>query len=47
MRDEVASDLAKMTWKASREQLASIDGPREFRKEAARLMAHVRSELVR
>ena len=46
-RGEVTSDIAQIAWKESREQLASIDGAQGFRKEAVRLMALVRSELVR
>ena len=46
-RGKVTADVARTAWQASREKLASIDGPQGFRDEAARLIAVVRDELVR
>ena len=46
-RGEVTSEMAQMVWSASRENLAGIDGPQEFRAEAERLMNLARGELVR
>jgi hypothetical protein len=46
-RGTVTNDAARRAWMASREKLASIDGPQGFRDEAARLIAVVRDELVR
>jgi len=40
------SDIARIAWKASRKELAGIDGPQGFRDEAARLMALARDELA-
>jgi hypothetical protein len=45
-RGKAPNEVARMVWQASREKLASIDGPQGFRDEAARLMALVRDELV-
>jgi hypothetical protein len=44
-RGEVTNDAARLAWQASREKVASIDGPQGFRDEAARLIAVVRDEL--
>jgi hypothetical protein len=46
-RGEVPDEMAQMVWKASREELAGIDGPQGFRVEATRLMKRARDELVR
>jgi hypothetical protein len=46
-RGALTNDAARMAWMASREKLASIDGPKGFKDEAARLIAVVRDDLVR
>ena len=45
-RGEKTNEMARMAWEASRETLASIDGPKGFRKEATRLIGIARRELV-
>ena len=44
-RGEKTNKYARMTWEASRETLANIDGPQGLRKEAARLLEMARREL--
>jgi hypothetical protein len=44
-RGEKTNKYARMAWEASRETLASIDGPKGLRREAARLIGIARREL--
>jgi hypothetical protein len=44
-RGKGANATARRVWQASREELANIDGPQGFRKEAARLLGKARREL--
>jgi hypothetical protein len=44
-RGKGTNATARGVWQASREELANIDGPQGFRKEAARLLGKARREL--
>ena len=44
-RGKETNQIARMVWKASRENLANIDGPQGFRKEAEQLLGMARREL--
>ena len=45
-RGKKTSEIARLVWEASRETLTTIRGPKEFRKEAAKLIGRARRELV-
>jgi hypothetical protein len=44
-RGKETNQIARMVWRASRENLANIDGPQGFRKEAEQLLGIARREL--
>ena len=45
-RGKKTSEIARLVWEASRKTLTTIRGPKEFRKEAAKLIGRARRELV-